>query len=143
MCAAFGRASLATCSMALITATQPHMEPNRSHIDNYTIRKYEGNKVGSFSMGISCRKRYWQDMNPGQCIFNGFQPFRRKKAVSARPSWRIVYNAYVGREAYSDKVYRRSDSCLVIPPPNGMKPRAIIKFLGGAFVGAVPEVTYR
>ncbi|VFQ69455.1 unnamed protein product [Cuscuta campestris] len=38
----------------------------------------------------------------------------------------------------------RIDSpCLVIPPPrNGRKPKAIIKFVGGAFVGAVPEFTY-
>ncbi|CAN1120656.1 hypothetical protein LINPERHAP2_LOCUS329 [Linum perenne] len=35
------------------------------------------------------------------------------------------------------------DSCLVIPPlVRGRKPRAIIKFLGGAFVGAMPEFTY-
>ncbi|KAI3414966.1 uncharacterized protein J3R85_015663 [Psidium guajava] len=40
------------------------------------------------------------------------------------------------------KIYKRLDSCLVIPPPSGRKPRAIIKFLGGAFIGAVPEVTY-
>lgn len=40
------------------------------------------------------------------------------------------------------RIYQRLESCLVIPPPNGRKPKAIIKFLGGAFVGAVPEVTY-
>nr|GMD98391.1 uncharacterized protein LOC109153229 [Ipomoea batatas] len=42
----------------------------------------------------------------------------------------------------SSKLYRRLDSCLVVPPPRGRKPKAIIKFLGGAFIGAVPEVTY-
>lgn len=41
------------------------------------------------------------------------------------------------------KIYRRLGSCLVIPPTKGRKPKALIKFLGGAFVGAVPEVTYR
>ncbi|XP_047968712.1 uncharacterized protein LOC125212550 [Salvia hispanica] len=40
------------------------------------------------------------------------------------------------------KIYRRLGSCLVIPPPAGRKPKALIKFLGGAFIGAVPEVTY-
>ena len=46
--------------------------------------------------------------------------------------------------ASSTKIYTRLDSCLVIPPPPIFKkPRAIIKFLGGAFVGAVPELTYR
>ncbi|KNA11308.1 hypothetical protein SOVF_136440 [Spinacia oleracea] len=34
------------------------------------------------------------------------------------------------------------DTCLVVPPPNSRKPRAIIKFLGGAFIGKVSQVTY-
>ncbi|KAG5047157.1 hypothetical protein JHK86_016563 [Glycine max] len=43
----------------------------------------------------------------------------------------------------NSKMYTKLDSCLVIPPtPNRAKPRAIVKFLGGAFIGAVPEVTY-
>ncbi|GKA28694.1 alpha/beta hydrolase fold protein, partial [Tanacetum coccineum] len=61
---------------------------------------------------------------------------------------RMILNGYVGRDTYrmkkdnDEKIYRRLDSCLVIPPPKGKKPKAIIKFLGGAFIGAVPEVTY-
>lgn len=69
----------------------------------------------------------------------------------------MLSNGYVGRDinnsssfkipnnnsSSSSKIYRRQDSCLVIAPPNGKTPRAIIKFLGGAFIGAVPEVTYR
>ncbi|MBA0722830.1 hypothetical protein Golax_003472, partial [Gossypium laxum] len=43
----------------------------------------------------------------------------------------------------SNRFYKRLDSCLIIPPSRNRKPRAIIKFLGGAFLGAVPEVTYR
>uniref|UniRef100_A0A7C8Z7V6 Uncharacterized protein n=1 Tax=Opuntia streptacantha TaxID=393608 RepID=A0A7C8Z7V6_OPUST len=35
------------------------------------------------------------------------------------------------------------DTCLVLPPPKTEKPRAIIEFLGGAFIGAVSHVTYR
>lgn len=67
----------------------------------------------------------------------------------------MLSNGYVGRDinnsssfkipnnnSSSSKIYRRQDSCLVIAPPNGKTPRAIIKFLGGAFIGAVPEVTY-
>ncbi|KAL5559574.1 hypothetical protein UlMin_035785 [Ulmus minor] len=42
----------------------------------------------------------------------------------------------------TNRIYTRLDSCLVIPPPTGTKPRAIIKFLGGAFLGAAPELTY-
>lgn len=36
----------------------------------------------------------------------------------------------------------REHSCLIFPPPRGRRPLAVIKFLGGAFIGAVPEVTY-
>ncbi|KAM7259742.1 hypothetical protein ACFE04_015483 [Oxalis oulophora] len=42
----------------------------------------------------------------------------------------------------NNRVYEKEASCLVIPPPNGKKPKAIIKFLGGAFIGAVPLLTY-
>ncbi|XP_004292892.1 PREDICTED: uncharacterized protein LOC101291795 [Fragaria vesca subsp. vesca] len=59
-----------------------------------------------------------------------------------------VSNGFVGpgsstqTPTNTNRNYTRSGSCLVIPPPAGKKPRAIIKFLGGAFIGAVPEVTY-
>lgn len=33
-------------------------------------------------------------------------------------------------------------SCLITPPPRGIKPRAIVKLLGGAFIGAIPQLTY-
>ncbi|XWS26503.1 hypothetical protein CRYUN_Cryun26dG0037400 [Craigia yunnanensis] len=46
------------------------------------------------------------------------------------------------RLTLSPTVYKRVDSCLIIPPSGNKKPRAIIKFLGGSFFGAVPEVTY-
>lgn len=52
-------------------------------------------------------------------------------------------NANTNTNTANSRIYSRMDSCLVIPPPLGKKPRAIIKFLGGAFIGAVPEVTYR
>ncbi|CAN6182397.1 unnamed protein product, partial [Urochloa humidicola] len=38
--------------------------------------------------------------------------------------------------------YLREHSCLIFPPSRGRRPLALIKFLGGAFIGAVPEVTY-
>ena len=38
--------------------------------------------------------------------------------------------------------YLREHSCLIFPPPLGRRPLAVVKFLGGAFIGAVPEVTY-
>ncbi|TKY58068.1 hypothetical protein E2542_SST15123 [Spatholobus suberectus] len=59
---------------------------------------------------------------------------------------RMVSDVYAGGDSsfrVNSKMYTMLDSCLVIPPiPNRAKPRAIIKFLGGAFIGAVPEVTY-
>lgn len=71
------------------------------------------------------------------------------------PLRRMVSDGYVGSGGFGvsskadgalgdgrGKIYKRLDSCLVIPPPGGRKPRAIVKFLGGAFIGAVPEVTY-
>jgi acetyl esterase/lipase len=64
------------------------------------------------------------------------------------PATRVVSSSHVSGERGSgfgfrdSKIYRRQDSCLVIAPPKGVKPRAIIEFLGGAFIGAVPEVTY-
>ncbi|KAI5084045.1 hypothetical protein GOP47_0000214 [Adiantum capillus-veneris] len=38
--------------------------------------------------------------------------------------------------------YQRVADCLVFQPLPGRKPRALIHFIGGAFIGAVPEVTY-
>ncbi|KAK7321557.1 hypothetical protein VNO77_32324 [Canavalia gladiata] len=59
---------------------------------------------------------------------------------------KMVSNVYVGGDTsirFNSKRYTKLDSCLVIPPTASRgKPRAIIKFLGGAFIGAVPEVTY-
>nr|KYP42899.1 hypothetical protein KK1_035679 [Cajanus cajan] len=59
---------------------------------------------------------------------------------------KMVSDVYAGGDTtfrVNSKMYTKLDSCLVIPPtPNRAKPRAIIKFLGGAFIGAVPEVTY-
>ncbi|CAM8898091.1 unnamed protein product [Rhodiola kirilowii] len=42
----------------------------------------------------------------------------------------------------SPRIYKRLGSCLVIPPVKGRKVRGVVQFLGGAFIGAVPEVTY-
>ncbi|KAI7752973.1 hypothetical protein M8C21_026714 [Ambrosia artemisiifolia] len=78
----------------------------------------------------------------------GFSRDRNSTFSHSACSLRMVSNDYVGRSTYrikkdnDNKLYRRLDSCLVIPPPKGKKPKAIIKFLGGAFIGAVPEVTY-
>ncbi|KAA8527994.1 hypothetical protein F0562_035137 [Nyssa sinensis] len=79
----------------------------------------------------------------------GSPPIGKNTIFRASPSLMMVSNGYVGRANFMNnnsniynKIYRRLGSCLVIPPPKGKKPRAIVKFLGGAFIGAVPEVTY-
>ncbi|KAK4783376.1 hypothetical protein SAY86_007750 [Trapa natans] len=89
---------------------------------------------------------------------------RRIPVRERMPSWCMVYDGYVGARSLDignngrsftngvatsgssrTKIYRRLGSCLVIPPSNSnrRKPRGVIKFLGGAFIGAIPEVTYR
>ncbi|KAL2318004.1 hypothetical protein Fmac_031880 [Flemingia macrophylla] len=59
---------------------------------------------------------------------------------------KMASDVYAGGDTsfrVNSKMYTKLYSCLVIPPiTNRAKPRAIIKFLGGAFIGAVPEVTY-
>ncbi|TQE05223.1 hypothetical protein C1H46_009202 [Malus baccata] len=56
---------------------------------------------------------------------------------------KLAVNGYAGPSSSTSRLtYNWTDSCLVIPPPAGKKPRAIIKFLGGAFIGAVRELTY-
>lgn len=57
-----------------------------------------------------------------------------------RPNFK---NTSLNNNNKKKKIYKRFDSCLVFPPPKGKKPKAIVKFLGGAFIGAVPEVSYR
>lgn len=95
-----------------------------------------------------------------QVLFSALAARPRGKSTRKRPSWCMVYDGYAGTGSLGvgnnsgsfanavtgnsrAKIYRRLGSCLVIPPHNGRKPRGIIKFLGGAFIGAVPEVTYR
>ncbi|KAJ0030194.1 hypothetical protein Pint_13624 [Pistacia integerrima] len=84
---------------------------------------------------------------PSQPVFS---PITNRRPISLSFSNMVSNNGYAGQpnrrfsfDTNNSKFYKRLDSCLVIPPLNGKKPRAIIKFLGGAFIGAVPEVTYR
>ncbi|KAJ6796323.1 uncharacterized protein M6B38_222880 [Iris pallida] len=59
-----------------------------------------------------------------------------RMVVTDRTLYRI---AKIGGRKYRKM---ESSSCVVVTPPDGRKPRAIIKFLGGAFLGAAPELTY-
>ncbi|KAK7377149.1 hypothetical protein VNO80_02569 [Phaseolus coccineus] len=79
-------------------------------------------------------------------LFSKFFHFHTLSARMVARTSKMVSDVYVGGDTSSrvnSKMYTKLDSCLVVPPtPNPSKPRAIIKFLGGAFIGAVPEVTY-
>lgn len=79
-----------------------------------------------------------------QLVFSGIA---NRRPTSLSFSNMVSDNGYVGPKFDTNpnngRLYRRLGSCLVIPQLNGKKPRAIIQFLGGAFIGAVPEVTYR
>lgn len=83
-----------------------------------------------------------------QFVFSSLRNTKKPSALSF--SNVVTRDGYVGRGSSSsfsgstvnNKIYQRLGSCPIIPPLNGKKPRAIIKFLGGAFIGAVPEVTY-
>ncbi|KAI5393607.1 hypothetical protein KIW84_060653 [Lathyrus oleraceus] len=87
-----------------------------------------------------------RNQNLNGCLFNKcfqFQPqSMSSRMVSA--STNIASDMYVGRNTsrINSKIYTNIDSCLVIPPPTSTKPRAIIKFIGGAFIGAIPQLTY-
>lgn len=101
----------------------------------------------SSSPGVST---YFFHLTP-KCLRKRSPPLQRRRITRGSAAQCMVSN---GRASYSvpgdsssssigPKMYKRVGSCLVIPPPKGKKPRAIIKFLGGAFIGAIPEVTYR
>lgn len=42
-----------------------------------------------------------------------------------------------------DRGWRELEGAWVLAPPNGDPPRAVVHFIGGAFVGASPQLTYR
>uniref|UniRef100_M1BVA4 Uncharacterized protein n=2 Tax=Solanum tuberosum TaxID=4113 RepID=M1BVA4_SOLTU len=86
-------------------------------------------------------------------LFRPFSPRNLKNPKFFKFPKMTLSNDYMGMGSFNStrinynttttgKFYKRMDSCLVIPPPKGIKPKAIIKFVGGAFIGAVPEVTY-
>ncbi|KAM7493677.1 hypothetical protein LguiB_028286 [Lonicera macranthoides] len=106
-------------------------------------------KLNSPDFFHTCQKFHNQfHPNPSSSRFSPTIIRRNSSTVfAAIPSLNMASNGYLGgQNKYKNnnnrKMYERLGSCLVVAPPNGKKPRAIIKFLGGAFVGAVPEVTY-
>ena len=39
--------------------------------------------------------------------------------------------------------WQEMEGCWVLRPPNGLAASSVVYFLGGAFVGAAPQITYR
>ncbi|XAR57549.1 hypothetical protein NMG60_11025728 [Bertholletia excelsa] len=100
-----------------------------------------------FRSGIEHKHRTMVQQQPQQRI--GTNKLFAAAAGASNVRARMVSNGYAGRNNTTKhrnnttkRIYKRLDSCLVIPPPYGKKPLAIVKFLGGAFIGAIPEVTY-
>jgi|AntAceMinimDraft_1070359.scaffolds.fasta_scaffold66453_1 hypothetical protein len=42
-----------------------------------------------------------------------------------------------------ERGWRQVEGAWVLAPPGGVTPRAVVHFIGGAFVGASPQLTYR
>ncbi|XP_045823707.1 uncharacterized protein LOC123916313 [Trifolium pratense] len=81
----------------------------------------------------------FRHQHPNGCSFNKCSKFQSMSTKIVSATTRTASDTYVGRD--NSKIYNL-DSCLVIPPPTSTKPRAIIKFIGGAFIGAIPQLTY-
>ncbi|XP_031500294.1 uncharacterized protein LOC116264297 [Nymphaea colorata] len=79
--------------------------------------------------------------DPCQKISVGVTKFESRKAWGRRPVQLAVSTSGV-RSATTSIKKERLGSCLVFPPSTGRKPHSIIKFLGGAFISAIPEVAY-
>ncbi|KAJ4958256.1 hypothetical protein NE237_025367 [Protea cynaroides] len=129
--------------MASITSCLPTMALQVNHPENLTVCRSLSSKRKLFHFKVASHK-FTQYGNPDlyQNSTAGFPLFWELRALDASQSRKMVSNGYAGRGTYKNKTYTRLDSCLVVPPPQGKKPCGIIKFLGGAFIGAVPEVTY-
>ncbi|XP_065850711.1 uncharacterized protein [Euphorbia lathyris] len=105
---------------------------------NPTVYGYPHIQIGSFNT---------------RPFFSPWPPTHRP-TISRNSYTKMVSNGYIARGTNGfftnntvttssiSKSYVIIDSCVVMPPPKGKNPRAIIKFLGGAFIGAVPQVTY-
>jgi hypothetical protein len=86
----------------------------------------------------------FRHQHPNSFSFNKCSKFQSMSTRIVSATTRTTASdMYVGRDNNS-KIYNTNnlDSCLVFPPPTSTKPRAIIKFIGGAFIGAIPQLTY-
>ncbi|KAL4180837.1 hypothetical protein AMTRI_Chr12g234370 [Amborella trichopoda] len=113
---------------------------NYSAVNRLGFHRDVSTKIGTRHIfGGFCRS--WKSKMQSLCI--GCPTLAKHRASVKNMRKTFISNVYnADREIYNEKGYRRLGQCLVISPSNGRKPQAIIKFLGGAFIGAIPEVTY-
>eukprot|EP00268_Persea_americana_P021425 TRINITY_DN21367_c0_g1_i3.p1 TRINITY_DN21367_c0_g1~~TRINITY_DN21367_c0_g1_i3.p1 ORF type:complete len:426 (+),score=84.56 TRINITY_DN21367_c0_g1_i3:246-1523(+) len=135
--------------MALVISTPPNMDSRGSYQRNlnvcrctHVLSRFDALLMNRPSKVTSNKVVLEQNSAILWHSRGRFLPFEKHMTFARSPSTKMVLNGYVGEDNSRNKIYTRLDSCLVITPPKGKKPCAIIKFLGGAFVGAVPEVTY-
>lgn len=135
--------------MALVISTPPNIESRGSYQRNLKVcrcthvhSRFDALLMNRPSKVTSNKVGLEQDSAILWHSRGRFLPFEKYMTFARSPSTKMVLNGYVREDNSRNKIYTRLDSCLVITPPKGKKPCAIIKFLGGAFVGAVPEVTY-
>jgi len=55
----------------------------------------------------------------------------------------LIAQASAAGGSSGDRGWREVEGAWVLGPPDGQKPRAVVHFVGGAFVGASPQLTYR
>ncbi|KAK6915836.1 Protein of unknown function DUF1350 [Dillenia turbinata] len=111
---------------------------------NWECRGLSGKDDAAYSSAYNGQSVWCWCMNLKS---HGRMTKRLRLRPQANAKKKMVSNGYVGSSGSSlssvstipkGRIYRRMDSCLVIPPPNGKKPRAIIKFLGGFLIISVP-----
>lgn len=140
--------------MASVISYLPNIDFRGPYLRNHTVCCLKGSHVklpgchvdASFTnkLAEATSRNVGLRQNSDMLQYYGsyFAPFDKCISSARSPLIKMVSNGYIGGKTYKSKTYTRLHSCLVISPPNGRKPSAIVKFLGGAFIGAVPEVTY-
>ncbi|CAN6451330.1 unnamed protein product [Victoria cruziana] len=131
--------------MALVALHAPYLQTIGSQIKRFACYSdhsgadLAGSKDSVSSTRLSSLSRfstdYWKKFSVGVTHFGNRKAWGRR-AVQLVASASGVVSGTTSRKE------KMLGSCMVFPPPTGRKPHSIIKFLGGAFIAAIPEVTY-
>lgn len=75
-------------------------------------------------------------------------PARVPNSSTASPSIfgnieRMIQQTFNSQQPGSRGDWQEVEGCWVLRPPNGARPQAVVHFLGGAFIGAAPQISYR